>query len=220
MLTSIGLAAARRALASAPPSRLALTSSSAGAIVHVSRAFSASAWARLASAATAKKVTAAKTKTAKPKPKAKTTKATKATKATKTSVTKAKKKAPVKKAVLKKKKPVVRKKKPVLKKKKVVKKTTKKAKKMTPEQKGRAELRELKEMALLKGPKMLAPNSWAVYVAQHVTGGDGQLTLVERIKTAKADYEALSAAEKEVRHDARPPSTCLVRCAGEALCPT
>ncbi|KAM4059522.1 HMG (high mobility group) box domain-containing protein [Hirsutella rhossiliensis] len=173
MLTFIGRAAARRALASAAPSRLALGSSAA---VHVRRGFSGSAWARAASAATAKRAGAAKTKTAKPK-----------AKAAKTSATKAKKKAPAKKE------------KPVLKKKKVVKKkAVKKPKKKTPptpEQKEKAQVRELKRMALLKGPKMLPANPWAIYVSQNLPAGDEQLG--EKIKKVHADYEALSASEKE-----------------------
>ncbi|KAK2603860.1 hypothetical protein QQS21_003984 [Conoideocrella luteorostrata] len=92
------------------------------------------------------------------------------------------------------------KKKPVAKKKKkpasAAAKKPKKAKKtLTPEEKDKAELRELKKMALLKGPALLPETGWAVYVADNVTAGQGKLT--DKIKEVAESFAALSVSEKE-----------------------
>jgi hypothetical protein len=80
-------------------------------------------------------------------------------------------------------------------KKPVVKK--KKAKKvLTPEEKEKADLRELKKMALLKKPTLLPETAWAVYVTNNIKGGQGKVT--DKIKEVARSFAELSESDKEV----------------------
>lgn len=99
-----------------------------------------------------------------------------------------KKKSPKKKAAPKKKKPA----------KKV----------LTPEEKEKADLRELRKKALLKGPSLLPETAWAVYVSENVPKGAG--TLSEKIKTLSADFKAVSEFEKSVSGLHSPQTNALV----------
>lgn len=91
------------------------------------------------------------------------------------------------------------KKKPATKKKvkKPAAKATKKPKKkqLTPEQKEKADLSELKKMALLKGPTLLPNTAWSVYVSDNVSAGQGKLT--DKIKDVAEQFAGLSLSEKE-----------------------
>ncbi|KND90136.1 hypothetical protein TOPH_05110, partial [Tolypocladium ophioglossoides CBS 100239] len=157
MLTSIGRAAARRALVSTPSMLTSTTTTTTklaprtvafyGALPVGS--FSVSAWARATPASTKK--TAASKKKAPAKKKAK-----------KTAAAAPKK---VKKKVL------------------------------TPEEKERSELRELKKMALLKGPTLLPDSAWSVYVSENLPSGQG--SLMDKIKEVSSSFGGLSESMKD-----------------------
>jgi len=168
MLTSIGRAAARRAMASAPstlaaaakltPQAAAARPSFHGAALPV-RCLSATAWARSPAASSNSSSGAKKAA------------GTKTTKKKKTATKTAKKAAP--------------------------KKPKKKAKKvLTPEEKEKAEIKELKNMALLKGPSLLPETLWSVYVADNLPSGQGKLT--DKIKEVASRFSGLSEYEKDV----------------------
>ena len=77
------------------------------------------------------------------------------------------------------------------------KKPKKKAKKvLTPEEKEKAEIKELKNMALLKGPSLLPETLWSVYVADNLPSGQGKLT--DKIKEVASRFSGLSEYEKDV----------------------
>lgn len=78
----------------------------------------------------------------------------------------------------------------------VTKKAKKPKKELTPEEKEKADLRELKKMALLKGPVLRPDSVWSVYVSDNVRAGEGKLT--DRIKEIASTFAGLSEAEKEV----------------------
>ncbi|POR31060.1 Uncharacterized protein TPAR_08726 [Tolypocladium paradoxum] len=157
MLTSIGRAAARRALASITTTTGTTKLAPRTVALHGAlpvRSFSVSAWARAAPASTAKPAA---------------------------SKTKAKKKAPAKKKT-----------------KKTAAAAPKKAKKKkapTPEEKEKSELRELKKMALLKGPTLLPDSAWSVYVSENLPSGQG--TLTDKIKEVASRFGGLSESEKD-----------------------
>lgn len=92
------------------------------------------------------------------------------------------KKKPAKKAAPKKKKTVVKKKKTV--------------KVLTPEQKEKAEIRELKTRALLKGPTFLPDTTWSVYLTENITSGDGPLP--EKAKHLASTFKTISDLELNV----------------------
>ncbi|OAQ81624.1 HMG box protein [Purpureocillium lilacinum] len=76
------------------------------------------------------------------------------------------------------------------------KKPKKKAKKvLTPEEKEKAEIKELKNMALLKGPSLLPETLWSVYVADNLPSGQGKLT--DKIKEVASRFSGLSEYEKD-----------------------
>ncbi|KAL7799166.1 hypothetical protein V8C37DRAFT_150925 [Trichoderma ceciliae] len=121
----------------------------------------------------------------------------KATKATKSSTKKPAAKKTAKPAAKKPAKKVV-KKKAVAKKKvavKKAKKTTAKRKTLTPEQKEKAEIRKLKQMALLKGPTFLPETAWNVYMVDNIRGRGGKL--VDNIKVIASSFKNLPEAEIE-----------------------
>lgn len=78
-------------------------------------------------------------------------------------------------------------------------KKAKKKKVLTPEEKEKSELRELKKMALLKGPTLLPDSAWSVYVSENLPSGQGSLT--DKIKDVSSSFSELSESEKDVsRH--------------------
>lgn len=98
--------------------------------------------------------------------------------------------------------------------KKAAPKKKKKRAPMTAEEKAKARLRELRAMALLKGPKQKPVNGWSIYVAGHLPGGTASFQ--DKIRKVKADFDALPAPEKQVglfplfarrRPRASPPSS-------------
>ncbi|KAG5943538.1 hypothetical protein E4U53_007028 [Claviceps sorghi] len=193
MLTAIGRAAARRALLpnrSAAP-QLTLTTqllrgpgSHAGAALLPASARTLIVSARLLSptkTAAASSSTGSKGK--------KTTAA-----ATKKKSAATKKKPAAKKKPASKKKTVTKKKKRVVKK-KPAKKPKKPKKQLTPEEKEKAELKEIKKLALLKGPVMRPESAWNVFVAENVKPGPAPLG--DKMKETSENFSKLSAAEKE-----------------------
>ncbi|OAA49455.1 HMG box protein [Metarhizium rileyi] len=89
-------------------------------------------------------------------------------------------------------------------KKKTKKATTKKAaapkkkkvkKELTPEEKDKVDLKQLKKMALLKGPTRLPGSLWAVYVANNMGAVQGKLT--DRMKVISSGFAQLPKSEKE-----------------------
>lgn len=93
------------------------------------------------------------------------------------------------------KKPATKKKKAKKAKKPAAKATKKPKKELTPEEKDKADLKELKKMALLKGPALLPDSGWSVYVADNVAAGQGKVT--DQIKQVAEKYTRLSEPEKE-----------------------
>lgn len=68
---------------------------------------------------------------------------------------------------------------------------------LTPEEKTKAEVRDLRKIALLNEPKRLPDRAWLVYVAQnmkHVTKD----TLGDTVKGLASQYNSLGSFEKEV----------------------
>lgn len=120
------------------------------------------------------------------KPKAKATK----TLATAKNPAEKKSKAATTKSVAKAKKPKAKKKKAV---KAAPKKRVRKV--LTPEEKRKAEVRELKKTALLKEPKKLPDRTWLVYISQHLKG---EKNVTEAMKQFAEAYKSLSASEIEV----------------------
>lgn len=99
-----------------------------------------------------------------------------------------------KKKATTKKKPAVKKKA----KKPAAKKPTRKVKKeITPEEKEKKDLKQLKEMALLKMPTLLPETAWSVYVSENVNPGQGKLT--DKVKELSSTFGHLSSVEKDVR---------------------
>ncbi|OIW35164.1 hypothetical protein CONLIGDRAFT_689410 [Coniochaeta ligniaria NRRL 30616] len=108
-----------------------------------------------------------------------------AAKKTKTTATKKKPAAKKAKATKKAKKPAVKKAAP----KKRVKKT------VDPEAKRRAEVRELKKVALLQEPKRLPDRPWLVYTSQNVKSMTKE-TLGDTIRGLAVEYNSLSTSDK------------------------
>ncbi|EGR47622.1 uncharacterized protein TRIREDRAFT_122387 [Trichoderma reesei QM6a] len=180
MLSSAGLAAARRVLASpgaAAPWHQFSGQATRALVLRLAapsvRTISLSASMRSPAA----KATAAKKTTTKAKS-ASTTK-----KSTTKKAAKPKAKKPAKKAVKKK----AATKKPKAAKKKV----------LTDEQKERLEIRKLKQMALLKGPTFLPETAWSVYMVDNMRGGTGGDALGDKVKALSTSFKNLPAAEKE-----------------------
>ncbi|RFU82106.1 hmg box, partial [Trichoderma arundinaceum] len=71
----------------------------------------------------------------------------------------------------------------------------KKKKTLTPEQKENAEIRKLKQMALLKGPTFLPETAWSVYLSDNMRGSEGKLT--DRVKAIATSFKTLPESEKE-----------------------
>ncbi|PNY28351.1 Uncharacterized protein TCAP_01721, partial [Tolypocladium capitatum] len=74
-------------------------------------------------------------------------------------------------------------------------KKAKKKKVLTPEEKEKSELRELKKMALLKGPTLLPDSAWSVYVSENLSSGQGSLT--DKIKEVASSFGELSESMKD-----------------------
>ncbi|OAA33035.1 HMG box protein [Moelleriella libera RCEF 2490] len=166
-LTAIGRAAARRGLLS---SRTATRNFGARPALASVRRIDASQYLSLRSLS----ISAA---TRSP---AKSSTGSKTTKKTKTSAPKKKKKAVAKK------KPA---KKPALKKAKKPKKA------VTPEEKEKSELRQLRKMALLKGPQLLPESAWSVYMSDNMRAGQGSLS--DKVKELSQSFANVSASEKD-----------------------
>ena len=78
----------------------------------------------------------------------------------------------------------------------------KKAKKpLSPEEKEKAEIRELRKMSLPKGPDLKPESAWSVYVSQNVTSGN---PLVEQIRGISTSFKSLSDFEKTVSNTTAP----------------
>ncbi|KAL7944809.1 hypothetical protein V8C42DRAFT_325978 [Trichoderma barbatum] len=179
MLSSAGLAAVRRVLtssgAAAPwPQSAGLAARALVLRLAMPSVRSISISASMRTPAAAKSTTSKSTKSTKPK--------TATKKATTKKAAKPKAKKPAKKAVKKK----VAVKKP--------KKTVKK-KVLTPEQKERAEIKKLREMALLKAPTLLPETAWNVYMIDNIRGSTG--SAAERTKALSTSFKNLTEAEKE-----------------------
>ncbi|KAM0255427.1 hypothetical protein ACHAQJ_005795 [Trichoderma viride] len=181
MLSSAGLAAARRVL----------TSSGAAAPWRQSVGLTARALVlrhampslRMISISASMRTPAAKAaKTTKPK----STKSTKSS-TTKKSASKTTAKPKAKKAVKKAVKKKVAVKKP--------KKTTPKKKVLTPEQKDKAEIRKLRQMALLKGPTLLPETAWSIFLTDNMRTGEGKFA--DKVKAISTSFKNLPEAEKE-----------------------
>jgi hypothetical protein len=177
MLSSAGLAAARRVLTSsgaAAPWRQSVGLSARALVLRPAApslrtiSISASMRAPVTKATKSKSTTSTKSSTKKPASK-------------KTAKPKAKK--AVKKAV---------------KKKVAVKKPKKTATKkvLTPEQKDKAEIRKLRQMALLKGPTFLPETAWSVFLVDNMRAGEG--SLADKVKAISISFKNLTEAEKEV----------------------
>lgn len=113
-----------------------------------------------------------------------------------------------------KKKALAKGKKAAPKKKTAVKKAAPKKKKkvLTPEEKLKAEVRELKKKALLKEPAKVPETSWQVYIVQELKGvsaGDGLASLT---KAAGERFRALSSGELEVRQTPLAPASSHLLC--------
>ncbi|KAL7936816.1 hypothetical protein V8C35DRAFT_208286 [Trichoderma chlorosporum] len=175
MLSSAGLAAIRRVLTSSGAAAPWRQSTGVAARALVMRLALPSV--RTISISASMRSPAAKA-TAKPK-----TAAKKSTTTKKTAKPKAKK--PAKKKAVKKKVAVKKPKKTIKKKKKA----------LTPEEKEKAEIKKLKQMALLKGPTLLPETAWNVYFVDNVRGSSG--TAVDRAKTLAISFKNLNETEKE-----------------------
>ncbi|KJZ76626.1 hypothetical protein HIM_03962 [Hirsutella minnesotensis 3608] len=183
MLTSIGRAAARRSLTTAS-SRHVASVRSAAALTRVAgspRFISASIRSHAAVAAASKKASTTRkaavskqTKAAKPKAKTTAKKPAKKTKAPAKRKVKAKAKKP------KPKKP-------------------KKPKTLTPEEKEKVLVRELKKLALLKGPTRGSPNVWSLFLKENFPKGGG--SLAEKIAPLKQQFANLSQLELKKQRD-------------------
>ncbi|KAL7810488.1 hypothetical protein V8C44DRAFT_332280 [Trichoderma aethiopicum] len=187
MLSSAGLAAARRALtssgAAAPwqqfsglATRALVLRLAAPSVRSIS--FSASMRSPAAAKSTTTTTTTKKTTT-----KPKSSSATKKSSSTTKKAAKPKAKKPAKKAVKKK----AATKKPKAAKKKV----------LTDEQKERLEIRKLKQMALLKGPSYLPETAWAVYMVDNLRGATGGDALGDKVKALATSFRNLPDSEKE-----------------------
>ncbi|KAH6604727.1 hypothetical protein Trco_006434 [Trichoderma cornu-damae] len=78
---------------------------------------------------------------------------------------------------------------------KTAKKVTAKRKTLTPEQKENAEIRKLRQMALLKGPTHLPETAWSVYLLDNMRGSEGKLT--DKVKAISTSFKNLPEAERE-----------------------
>lgn len=167
-LTAIGRAAARRGLLS---SRTATRNFGARPALASVRRIDASQYLSLRSLS----ISAATRSPAKSSTGSKTTKKTKS-------------------AAPKKKKKAVAKKKPA--KKPALKKAKKPKKAVTPEEKEKSELRQLRKMALLKGPQLLPESAWSVYMSDNMRAGQGSLS--DKVKELSQSFANVSASEKDV----------------------
>jgi hypothetical protein len=79
------------------------------------------------------------------------------------------------------------------------KKAKKAAKPLSPEEKEKAEIRELRKMSLPKGPGLKPESAWSVYVSQNVTSGN---RLVDQIRGISTSFKSLSDFERTVSNTA------------------
>ncbi|GAO15927.1 uncharacterized protein UV8b_02435 [Ustilaginoidea virens] len=75
-------------------------------------------------------------------------------------------------------------------------KTRKAKKKLTDEEKEKANLRQLRKMALLKGPQLLPETAWSVFVADNF-GAEEQGEFPDKIRGLADKFSRLSVSEKE-----------------------
>ncbi|KAL6878650.1 hypothetical protein J3F83DRAFT_723395 [Trichoderma novae-zelandiae] len=180
MLSSAGLAAARRVL----------TSSGAAAPWHQFSGLATRALVLRLAAPSVRTISfsaslrspAAKATTPKSAKKPTTSKSP-AKKATTKKAAKPKAKKPAKKAV---------KKTAAAKKPKTAKKKT-----LTDEEKEKLEIRKLKKMSMLKGPSYLPETAWSVYMVDNLRGGTGGDALPDKVRALSTSFKNLPESEKE-----------------------
>lgn len=91
----------------------------------------------------------------------------------------------------------------------------KKKKVLTPEEKEKADIRDLKKQALLKEPSKLPDSPWLVYVSQELKGAAVGNDFANATRAVSEKFKALSVGEHEVR--LRPLLLAGVGC-GVPLC--
>jgi hypothetical protein len=72
-------------------------------------------------------------------------------------------------------------------------------KELTEEEKEKAEIRQLKKLALFTEPARLPDKAWLVYVSQHLKGNKTEsIDLGPAVKQLSQAYQSLSSSEREV----------------------
>lgn len=82
----------------------------------------------------------------------------------------------------------------------------KKKRALTPEEKAKAEVKELKERALLKEPRKSPDTAWKVYVSQELKGASVGQDLAGSTRAVSERFKNLSTSELEVRQDSSLPN--------------